>query len=110
MVPSFIKKNMDDKSFSRKKLLTIKKEPCEKPFVKQVKRQGRPKTASPQRPFCPPFMVRCKTKRPHFNYSTVWACRICSKILLSQAAAINHAVKCKLAITKEEDIPIADLQ
>ncbi|CAH1731939.1 uncharacterized protein LOC114126614 [Aphis gossypii] len=101
---------MDDKSFSRKKLLTLKKEPCEKPFVKQVKPQGRPKTASPERPFCPPFMVRYDTNRPHSNYSTLWACRICTKILLSKAAAINHADKCKLAITKEEDIPISDLQ
>jgi len=101
---------MDDKSFSRKKLLTPKKESCEKPFVKQVKRRGRPKTVSPQRLFCPPFMVRCDTNRPHSNYSTLWGCRICNKILLSKATAINHAVKCKLAITKEEDIPIADLQ
>lgn len=110
MVPSFLKKNMDDKTFLRKKLLTIKKEPCEKPFVKQVKRRGRPKIASPQRPFCPPFMVRLETNRPHFKYSTLWGCRICIKILLSKAAAKNHAVKCKLAITKEEDIPIADLK
>ena len=97
---------MDDKSFPSKKLLTIKKEP----HVKQVKRRGRPKIECQQIPFCPPFMVRCDSNQPHFNYSTVWACRICCKTLLSKAAAISHAAKCKLTITKEEDISIEDLE
>ncbi|XP_026816199.1 uncharacterized protein LOC113555837 [Rhopalosiphum maidis] len=97
---------MDDKPFSSKKLLTVKKEP----YVKQVKGRGRPKIECQQILFCPPFMIRYDNNRPHFNYSTVWACRICSKTLLSKAAAISHATKCKLAITKEEDISIEDLE
>ncbi|XP_015372764.1 PREDICTED: uncharacterized protein LOC107168023 [Diuraphis noxia] len=97
-------------------LLTVKDEPYvkEEPdvkekFVKRVKYRRRPKAIPQQTPFCPPFMVRCDNDRPHFNYRTVWACRICTRTLLSKAAAISHAAICKLPITKEEDIPIADL-
>jgi len=109
---------MDVKPHTSKALITPKKEPYyvkEEPgvketFVKRVKRRGRPKLVSQQTPFCPPFMVRYDNDRSHFNYRTVWACRICSRILLSKAAALSHAAICKLAITKEEDIPIADLK
>ncbi|XP_060858860.1 uncharacterized protein LOC132936184 [Metopolophium dirhodum] len=108
---------MDVKPHTSNALITAKKGPYyvkEEPdvketFVKRVKRRGRPKLVSQQTPFCPPFMVRCDNDQSHFNYRTVWACRICTKILLSKAAAISHAAICKLAITKEEDIPIADL-
>ncbi|XP_025194271.1 serendipity locus protein beta-like [Melanaphis sacchari] len=85
-------------------------EPCTKPFEKQVKRRGRRIMVSQETLFCPPFMVRCDNNRAYFNYSTLWACRICTKTLLSKAAAISHAAKCKLTITKEKDIQIADLE
>jgi len=103
---------MDVKPHTSKALLTTKEESdVKETFVKQGKRRGRPKIMPQQTLFCPPFMVRCDNNRLHFKYrSTVWACRICTKILLSKAAAISHAAQCKLAITKEEDIPIVDLK
>jgi len=108
---------MDMKPHTSNVLLTVKDEPYVKvepdvkeTFVKRVKFRRRPKVMPQQTPFCPPFMVRCDNDRPHFNYRTVWACRICTKTLLSKAAAISHAAICKLPITKVEDIPIADLK
>lgn len=105
-----VKPNTSEALLTAKKKLYVKKEPdVKKTFVKRSNRRGRPKQIPQQTPFCPPFMVRCDNDRPHFKYQTVWACRICTKTLLSKAAAISHAAICKLAITKEEDIPIADL-
>lgn len=103
---------MDMKPHTSKALLTTKeKSDVKETFVKQDKCRGRSKLVPEQTPFCPPFMVRCDNNRLYSKYrSTVWACRICSKILLSKDAAISHAAICKLAITKEEDIPIADLK
>jgi len=121
---------MDEKPHTSKALLTVKEEPndvIEEPdvkeetdvkeepdvtetSVKQVKRRGRPKRIHKQTPFCPPFMVRCNVDRQHFDYDIMWGCRICNKMLLSKDAAKNHAAICKPVITKEEDIPIADLK
>ncbi|XP_025199003.1 uncharacterized protein LOC112597248 [Melanaphis sacchari] len=75
----------------------------------QLQKKGRLENKLREKLFCPPFMGRYETNLNTFKYKTVWPCKICMKLLLSETAAKNHAKSCKLTLTKEEDVPLAEL-
>lgn len=77
--------------------------------IKRV--EGLTTSAHEQPSFYPQIVVRYEIEPElNFPYSIVWVCRICDKMLLDKATAINHALICKMNITEKKDIPIVDLE
>ncbi|XP_060858583.1 uncharacterized protein LOC132935956 [Metopolophium dirhodum] len=66
------------------------------PFMTCKSRKRRknrvPPTAPVEKLFCPRTMVRYDGS--HSDYPTKWICKMCLKVLLSEAAVNNHLTNC----------------
>lgn len=52
-----------------------------------------------ERPYCPRTMVRYDNTL--VEYSTIWVCKMCTKMILKEKALLNHIEECKKNFIKK---------